>query len=196
MGGLRQFRPGLPCRRRGQVRAHAGPPRASSGRGPTVLVGPTDIEIADAFGLTRTLGADTSFDVVIIGAGPLGPGAAVYAASEGLNTLIVEQEAVGGQAGTSSLIRNYPGFSRVISGAQLACRSFQQAWAFGSDFLFMRSAVGLRAEGDLRIVTLSDGGWPSSSPPASTMGCSASRPWTRWSGVGSSTAQPSPRPRP
>ena len=73
---------------------------------PTVLAGPTDIEIADAFGLTRTLSTDTTFDVVIIGAGPSGLAAAVYAASEGLNTLIVEQEAVGGQAGTSSLIRN------------------------------------------------------------------------------------------
>jgi len=125
---------------------------------PTVLAGPTDIEIADAFGLTRTLSTDTTFDVVIIGAGPSGLAAAVYAASEGLNTLIVEQEAVGGQAGTSSLIRNYPGFSRGISGAQLAFRSFQQAWAFGSDFLFMRSAVGLRAEDDLRVVALSDGG--------------------------------------
>lgn len=125
---------------------------------PTVLVNPTDIEIADAFGLTRTLGTDTTFDVVIIGAGPSGLAAAVYAASEGLNTLIVEQQAVGGQAGTSSLIRNYPGFSRGISGAQLAFRSFQQAWAFGSDFLFMRSAVGLRAEGDHRVVELSDGG--------------------------------------
>ncbi|CAN5401206.1 FAD-dependent oxidoreductase [soil metagenome] len=125
---------------------------------PTVLVNPTDIEIADAFGLTRTLGTDTIFDVVIIGAGPSGLAAAVYAASEGLSTLIVEQQAVGGQAGTSSLIRNYPGFSRGISGAQLAFRSFQQAWAFGSDFLFMRSAVGLWADGDRRLVALSDGG--------------------------------------
>lgn len=112
---------------------------------PTVLVNPSDIELADAFGLTRPLDTSTTFDVVILGAGPAGLAAAVYAASEGLDTLLVEQEAVGGQAGTSSLIRNYPGFSRGISGAQLAFRSFQQAWFFGSDFLFMRSAVGLQA---------------------------------------------------
>ncbi len=125
---------------------------------PTVLVNPSDIELADAFGLTRPLDTSTTFDVVIIGAGPAGLAAAVYAASEGLNTLLVEQEAVGGQAGTSSLIRNYPGFSRGISGAQLAFRSFQQAWFFGADFLFIRSAVGLRADGDNRVVALSDGG--------------------------------------
>lgn len=123
-----------------------------------VLVKPSPIELADAFGLTRTLGTDTTFDVVIIGAGPSGLAAAVYAASEGLNTLIVEEQAIGGQAGTSSLIRNYPGFSRGISGAQLAYRSFQQAWAFGSDFLFLRSAIGLHADGDRRLVALSDGG--------------------------------------
>jgi len=125
---------------------------------PTVLVNPSDIELADAFGLTRPLDTSTTFDVVILGAGPAGLAAAVYAASEGLDTLLVEQEAVGGQAGTSSLIRNYPGFSRGISGAQLAFRSFQQAWFFGSDFLFMRSAVGLQADGDNRVVALSDGG--------------------------------------
>lgn len=125
---------------------------------PTVLVNPNDIELADAFGLTRPLDTSTTFDVVIIGAGPAGLAAAVYAASEGLKTMLVEQEAVGGQAGTSSLIRNYPGFSRGISGAQLAFRSFQQAWFFGSDFLFLRSATGLRKDGDHRIVELSDGG--------------------------------------
>ena len=86
-------------------------------------------------------------DVVIIGAGPSGLAAAVYAASEGLKTLVVEQQAVGGQAGTSSLIRNYPGFPKGISGAKLAFRTFQQAWTFGAQFLFLRVASGLRDRG-------------------------------------------------
>ena len=125
---------------------------------PTTLVNPTDIEIADAFGLMSPPSADTTYDVVIIGSGPAGLAAAVYAASEGLSTIVIERQAVGGQAGTSSLIRNYPGFSRGISGAHLAFRSFQQAWAFGAEYLFMRSVVGLRADGADRVVELSDGG--------------------------------------
>jgi thioredoxin reductase (NADPH) len=124
---------------------------------PTVLVQPSLIEIADAFGLTRVPDPDRVLDVVVVGAGPAGLAAAVYASSEGLSTLQVEQAAVGGQAGTSSLIRNYPGFSRGVSGNQLAFRSFQQAWTFGTEFLFMRQAVGLATEDDLRVVTLSDG---------------------------------------
>ncbi len=122
-----------------------------------MLVAPTLIEIADAFGLTRRPDPERVLDVVVVGAGPAGLAAAVYASSEGLSTLLVEQAAVGGQAGTSSLIRNYPGFSRGVSGNQLAFRSFQQAWTFGTEFLFMRNAVGLATEDDLRVVTLSDG---------------------------------------
>ncbi len=125
---------------------------------PTTLVDPSDIDIADAFGLMTPPTAETRYDVVIVGAGPAGLAAAVYAASEGLHTLVVEQQAVGGQAGTSSLIRNYPGFSRGVSGAHLAYRSFQQAWTFGAEFVFMRRAVGLRQDGADRIVELSDGG--------------------------------------
>ncbi len=124
---------------------------------PIVLQDPTDIEIADAFGLTLQLDPEEVRDVVIIGAGPAGLAAAVYGASEGLNTLVVEQQAVGGQAGTSSLIRNYPGFPRGISGARLAFSAFHQAWMFGATFLFMREAVGLRTDGDLHVVELSDG---------------------------------------
>ena len=81
----------------------------------------------------------------------------MYASSEGLSTLVVEQQAVGGQAGTSSLIRNYPGFSRGVSGTHLAARAFQQAWSFGTDYSFMRQVVELGVDGDLRTVTLSDG---------------------------------------
>jgi thioredoxin reductase (NADPH) len=123
----------------------------------TVLEDPSDLEIADAFGLTEGLPEGVVFDVVIIGAGPAGLASAVYAASEGLRTLVVEQHAVGGQAGTSSMIRNYPGYSRGISGAKLAYRAFQQAWTFGTLFHFMRSAVGLEVDGQERIVKFSDG---------------------------------------
>lgn len=125
---------------------------------PTTLANPTDIEIADAFGLMAPPSPDKLYDVVVIGAGPAGLAAAVYAASEGLDALVIEQQAVGGQAGTSSLIRNYPGFSRGVSGAHLAFRAFQQAWSFGAEFSFMRSAVALRAAGTERLVELSSGG--------------------------------------
>lgn len=124
---------------------------------PTTLVAPTDIEIADAFGLMGPLPTDHVYDVTVIGAGPSGLAAAVYASSEGLSTMVVEQHAVGGQAGTSSLIRNYPGFARGVSGAHLAYRSFQQAWAFGSEYSFLREVQGLGTDGDLRTVSMSDG---------------------------------------
>ena len=124
---------------------------------PTTLVAPTDLEIADAFGLTRPPPADHVYDVVVVGAGPGGLAAAVYASSEGLSTLVVEQQAVGGQAGTSSLIRNYPGFSRGVSGAHLAFRSFQQAWSFGTEYSFLRQVEALGRDGDLRTVAMSDG---------------------------------------
>ena len=124
---------------------------------PTTMVNPSDLEIADAFGLMEPLPADRIFDVVVVGAGPSGLAAAVYASSEGLSTLVIEQQAVGGQAGTSSLIRNYPGFSRGVSGSHLAYRSFQQAWAFGTEYSFMRQVQGLEPEGSLHRVTMSDG---------------------------------------
>lgn len=124
---------------------------------PTVLEAPTDPEIVEAFGLAPRHGEGTVFDVVVVGAGPAGLAAAVYASSEGLSTMVVEQEAVGGQAGTSSLIRNYPGFSRGVSGIHLAFRSFQQAWVFGTEFLFLRRAEALTTEGAVHAVRVSDG---------------------------------------
>jgi thioredoxin reductase (NADPH) len=93
----------------------------------------------------------------VVGAGPGGLAAAVYGSSEGLDVLVVDQEALGGQAGTSSMIRNYLGFPRGLSGAELAIRAYGQAWFFGSNFLIGRSATGLRAEGDLRVVSFDDG---------------------------------------
>jgi thioredoxin reductase (NADPH) len=121
-----------------------------------VLVQPEDAEVADHM-TAPAPSTDRLFDVAIVGAGPAGLAAAVYASSEGLETLVLEQEAVGGQAGTSSLIRNYLGFPHGIPGRDLALRAAQQAWLFGASFHWMRSATSLgRAEG-AHTITLSDG---------------------------------------
>src|SRR3954469_1709364 len=123
-----------------------------------VLVDPSPDEVARACGIDTTIGDGAEFDVVVIGAGPGGLAAAVYATSEGLSTLVVEREAIGGQAGSSSLIRNYLGFSRGISGADLAMRAHQQAWAFGARFLRMREAVELRpGNGGAHTLVVGDG---------------------------------------
>jgi thioredoxin reductase len=124
---------------------------------PSALVNPSNLEIADAFGIMRPIPPGEVFDVAVAGAGPAGLAAAVYASSEGLSTVVVEHEAVGGQAGTSSMIRNYPGFSQGISGATLAQETRRQAWAFGTTFLYMRQAQSLsRKDGHYRLA-LSDG---------------------------------------
>ncbi len=122
-----------------------------------VLVNPTNAEMAEAYGVNTVLDGNRDFDVIVVGAGPAGLSAAVYASSEGLRALVVENEAIGGQAGSSSLIRNYLGFSRGVTGAELAQRAYQQAWVFGTKFLLMRQAVGLRTEGERLVVTISDG---------------------------------------
>src|SRR5215207_306778 len=101
-------------------------------RGGQVLADPTRAQLAAAFGVSTELDEDRDYDVAIVGAGPAGLTAAVYAASEGLRTLVIERESLGGQAGASSLIRNYLGFARGISGAELAQRAYQQAWVFGA----------------------------------------------------------------
>ncbi len=119
------------------------------------LVDPSNEEVADALG--ETTAEDTPYDVAIVGAGPTGLAAAVYTSSEGLRTVVIEREAVGGQAGTSSLIRNYLGFPRGISGDELAHRAYQQAWLFGTQYILAREVVHLRAEGLWRVLTLSDG---------------------------------------
>lgn len=113
-----------------------------------VLVDPSNAEIAEAYGARTSLYGSREYDVTVVGAGPSGLAAAVYAASEGLRTLVVERETIGGQAGSSSQIRNYLGFPRGITGAELATRAQQQAWGFGATFIHMCEALGLRSEGD------------------------------------------------
>ena len=125
---------------------------------PSTLVNPSNVEIADAFGIMRPIPSGKVFDVAVAGAGPAGLAAAVYASSEGLSTVVVEDEAVGGQAGTSSMIRNYPGFSQGISGAALAQETRRQAWAFGTTFLYMRQVKSLARNDGHYELGLSDGG--------------------------------------
>jgi len=121
-----------------------------------VLVDPAFAEIAEALGL-EVRPAGQVYDVVIVGAGPAGLAAAVYAASEGLRTALLEREAFGGQAGTSSRIRNYLGFPDGVSGAELAQRAYQQAWAFGTGFVYGNPATSLGQDRDLLVVGLEDG---------------------------------------
>ena len=123
----------------------------------TALVNPSNAEIADAFGVMTPIPAGEIFDVAVIGAGPAGLAAAVGASSEGLRTVVIEHEAVGGQAGTSSMIRNYPGFSQGISGARLAQEAWWQAWAFGTTFVYMRQAEALSGNDGHYRLRLSDG---------------------------------------
>jgi thioredoxin reductase (NADPH) len=116
-----------------------------------VLSDPTDAQIATASGA----GVDPSggdYDVVIVGSGPAGLSAAVYGASEGLNTLVVDAGGIGGQATLSSLIRNYLGFPRGVSGARLSEQAYEQAWVLGANFAFMERAEGLeREDGRIRV---------------------------------------------
>jgi thioredoxin reductase (NADPH) len=122
-----------------------------------VLDNPSNAELADAYLGVDANTSEEEFDLVILGAGPAGLAAGVYGASEGMSTLVVEREAIGGQAGTSSLIRNYLGFPWGVGGAELARRATEQAWWFGATFRFMREAVGLRRSEKGLVVTLSDG---------------------------------------
>ena len=121
------------------------------------LADPTNAELANAYGMSTELDGSRDFDVIVVGAGPAGLAAAVYASSEGLRTLVVECETIGGQAGSSSLIRNYLGFSRGVSGSELAQRAYQQAWVFGASFLHMRRVTGLSSGHGEHTIRLSDG---------------------------------------
>jgi thioredoxin reductase (NADPH) len=125
-------------------------------RGGLVLVDPTHAELSAALGM-RTSPATGGCDVLIVGAGPAGLAAAVYAASEGFAAQVLEPAVPGGQAGTSSHIRNYLGFPYGLSGDELTQRAVHQAWLFGADLVLAQAATGLRASGADRLVRLSDG---------------------------------------
>jgi thioredoxin reductase (NADPH) len=120
------------------------------------LVAPSTAEVAAAVGLSTTPTTDF-YDLVVVGAGPAGLGAAVYGASEGLRTLLVERQATGGQAGQSSRIENYLGFPDGVSGAQLTDRARRQATKFGAEILTARDVVALRTHGSARVVSFGDG---------------------------------------
>ncbi|MEU4394582.1 FAD-dependent oxidoreductase [Kribbella sp. NPDC023855] len=122
----------------------------------TVLVAPSESELADKVGLS-THPAEEFYDLVVVGGGPAGLGAAVYGASEGLRTVLVEQVATGGQAGQSSRIENYLGFPDGVSGAQLTDRARRQAVRFGAELLTARQVVGLETIGSARRLQFSDG---------------------------------------
>ncbi len=111
--------------------------------GATVYRNPAVPELADALGIAEQLDAETTYDVAVVGAGPAGLAAAVYAASEGLRTVVIEGNAPGGQAGTSSRIENYLGFPSGISGLELASRAQTQAQKFGAKLVISRNVVGI-----------------------------------------------------
>jgi len=120
------------------------------------LVAPTTGELAARVGL-QTKATRPFYDLVIVGGGPAGLANAVYGASEGLKTLLIEQHAPGGQAGSSSFIENYLGFPGGLTGADLAQRAVAQARRFGAEMLVGQPVAGLRREGPYRIVTLANG---------------------------------------
>ncbi len=115
-------------------------------RGERVLKNPTNSELADCLGFNPTLDASALRDLVVVGAGPGGLAAAVYAASEGLDVLVLESETPGGQAGSSSKIENYLGFPTGISGGALAGRALTQAEKFGAEVVVAKAAVGFLCE--------------------------------------------------
>jgi thioredoxin reductase (NADPH) len=122
----------------------------------TILVEPSEPELASQVGLATTPSADF-YDLIVIGGGPAGLGAAVYGASEGLRTVLLERTATGGQAGQSSRIENYLGFPDGVSGAQLTDRARRQANKFGAELLTTREVVGLEVNGSARTVRFADG---------------------------------------
>ena len=122
-----------------------------------VLSNPSDAEIAGASGAGVNPGG-REYEVVIVGSGPAGLSAAVYGASEGFSTLVVDEGGIGGQATLSSLIRNYLGFPRGVSGARLSEQAYEQAWVLGADFAFMERVEGLERENGRIRLTLSEHG--------------------------------------
>jgi thioredoxin reductase (NADPH) len=127
-------------------------------RGELVLRNPTNAEAAECFGLNTGIDDNSVYDLIVVGAGPSGLAAAVYGASEGLNVLVVESNAPGGQAGSSSRIENYLGFPMGISGQELANRAFVQAEKFGAHIAVARSAATLQCARPPYAIQLDDGG--------------------------------------
>ncbi|WP_062983398.1 FAD-dependent oxidoreductase [Nocardia anaemiae] len=125
--------------------------------GGQALVQPSDGELAESVGLNTNPTGDF-YDLIVVGGGPAGLGAAVYGASEGLRTVLIERTATGGQAGQSSRIENYLGFPDGLSGAQLADRARRQAAKFGAEVITTREVVGLEVNGSARTVRFADGG--------------------------------------
>lgn len=122
----------------------------------SVLQNPENLEIAERSGL-QTIAENPYYDLIVVGAGPAGLAAAVYGASEGLKTLVVEKEAPGGQAGMSSRIENYLGFPGGLSGAELSRRAVSQAKRFGVEILTPQEVVSFRSDGPSKILTLGNG---------------------------------------
>ena len=120
------------------------------------MVEPTPAQIIEAVGGSVSNDVDEC-DLVVVGAGPAGLTAAVYAASEGLRVVVLEESVSGGQAGSSPMIRNYPGFPHGISGHELTRRACEQAWMFGANMVFSQCAADLERRGGERIVHLADG---------------------------------------
>jgi thioredoxin reductase (NADPH) len=127
-------------------------------RGEQVLRNPSNAEAAKCFGLNAGIDENAVYDLIVVGAGPSGLAAAVYGASEGLNVLVVESNAPGGQAGSSSRIENYLGFPTGISGLELANRAFVQAEKFGANIAVARAALGLKCDRMPYTVDLEEGG--------------------------------------
>jgi thioredoxin reductase (NADPH) len=127
--------------------------------GNRVLRDPSNTELVSGYGVGEQAAATSEVDVVVVGAGPSGLATAVYAAAEGLQATVVEREALGGQAATSTLIRNYLGFNRGVTGAELAQRGYQQAWVFGAHFVVAKQVSSIEQRDDGRFaVTVSDHG--------------------------------------
>ncbi len=125
--------------------------------GRTVLRNPSNHELAECLGLNVSVDATQLRDLIIVGAGPSGLAAAVYAASEGLDALVIEEESPGGQAGSSSRIENYLGFPTGVSGQELTARAIAQAQKFGAKMLIARKVVRLKCDERPYEIVLDDG---------------------------------------
>lgn len=121
-----------------------------------ILYSPRFVEVAAAMGVHTTPSTEL-YDVAVVGAGPAGLAAGVYGASEGLRTIVIESESIGGQAGSSSLIRNYLGFPRGLSGEELTFRAWEQVLLFGAQFAFTEPAAGLSPHAEEHVILLANG---------------------------------------